>query len=50
MSELKNKLEKFKSENSLIREEITYDDIAEIVSKWTGIPVAKMIQSERENF
>ena len=48
MSELKNKLAKFKSENSLIREEITYDDIAEIVSKWTGVPVAKMIQSERE--
>ena len=48
MSELKNKLAKFKLENSLIREEITYDDIAEIVSKWTGIPVAKMIQSERE--
>ena len=48
MSELKNKLTKFKSENSLIREEITYDDIAEIVSKWTGVPVAKMIQSERE--
>ena len=48
MSELKNKLVKFKSENSLIREEITYDDIAEIVSKWTGVPVAKMIQSERE--
>ena len=47
MSKLKNKLSKFKSENSLIREEVTYDDIAEIVAKWTGIPVAKMIQSER---
>ncbi len=35
-------------ENSLIKEEVTYDDIAEVVAKWTGIPVVKMIQSERE--
>ncbi len=35
-------------ENVLIKEEVTYDDIAEIVAKWTGIPVTKMIQSERE--
>ena len=35
-------------ENSLIKEEVTYDDIAEVVAKWTGIPVTKMIQSERE--
>jgi len=34
--------------NSLIKEEVTYDDIAEVVAKWTGIPVTKMIQSERE--
>jgi ATP-dependent Clp protease ATP-binding subunit ClpB len=33
---------------SLIKEEVTYDDIAEVVAKWTGIPVTKMIQSERE--
>ncbi|PRP66385.1 ATP-dependent chaperone ClpB [Nonlabens agnitus] len=33
---------------SLIQEEVTYDDIAEVVAKWTGIPVAKMLQSERE--
>ncbi|WP_308992295.1 ATP-dependent chaperone ClpB [Mariniflexile litorale] len=37
-----------KSENSLIKEEVTYDDIAEVVAKWTGIPVTKMLQSERE--
>ncbi|RED49253.1 ATP-dependent chaperone ClpB [Seonamhaeicola aphaedonensis] len=36
------------SENSLIKEEVTYEDIAEVVAKWTGIPVTKMIQSERE--
>lgn len=34
--------------NSLIKEEVTHDDIAEVVAKWTGIPVTKMIQSERE--
>ncbi|WP_341215477.1 ATP-dependent chaperone ClpB [uncultured Wocania sp.] len=37
-----------RSENSLIKEEVTYDDIAEVVAKWTGIPVTKMLQSERE--
>ncbi|MDB9922421.1 ATP-dependent chaperone ClpB [Polaribacter sp.] len=36
------------SEDSLIKEEVTLDDIAEVVGKWTGIPVKKMIQSERE--
>ena len=35
-------------ETALIKEEVTYEDIAEVVSKWTGIPVTKMIQSERE--
>ncbi|MCD8415508.1 ATP-dependent chaperone ClpB [Tenacibaculum dicentrarchi] len=35
-------------ENSLIKEEVTYEDIAEVVAKWTGVPVTKMIQSERE--
>ena len=39
---------KSKSETSLIKEEVTYDDIAEVVAKWTGIPVTKMLQSERE--
>ena len=34
--------------NSLIKEEVTYEDIAEVVAKWTGIPVTKMIQSERD--
>lgn len=33
---------------ALIKEEVTADDIAEVVSKWTGIPVGKMLQSERE--
>ena len=34
--------------NSLVREEVTVDDIAEVVSRWTGIPVTRMMQSERE--
>ena len=33
---------------ALIREEVTADDIAEVVSRWTGIPVTRMMQSERE--
>ncbi|PHR94594.1 MAG: ATP-dependent chaperone ClpB [Leeuwenhoekiella sp.] len=35
-------------DNSLIKEEVTSEDIAEVVAKWTGIPVTKMLQSERE--
>jgi ATP-dependent Clp protease ATP-binding subunit ClpB len=48
------RLEKFQvqlaeqQENALIKEEVTYEDIADVVAKWTGIPVTKMIQSERE--
>ena len=34
--------------NAMIREEVTADDIAEVVSRWTGIPVTRMMQSERE--
>ena len=34
--------------NKLVREEVTADDIAEVVSRWTGIPVSRMMQSERE--
>ena len=34
--------------SKMVREEVTADDIAEIVSRWTGIPVTKMMQSERE--
>ena len=36
------------AETSLIKEEVTYEDIAEVVAKWTGIPVTKMLQSDRE--
>ena len=34
--------------NAMVREEVTADDIAEVVSRWTGIPVSRMLQSERE--
>lgn len=43
-----NEMNESQNENSLIKEEVTYEDIAEVVAKWTGIPVVKMIQSERE--
>ena len=36
------------SASRLVREEVTADDIAEVVSRWTGIPVSRMMQSERE--
>ena len=34
--------------NAMIREEVTADDIAEVVSRWTGIPVTRMMQSEKD--
>ena len=36
------------SGNAMIKEEVTADDIADVVSRWTGIPVSKMLQSERD--
>jgi len=48
LQELQNLLNKNQSEASLIKEEVTHDDIAEVVAKWTGVPVTKMIQSERD--
>jgi len=35
-------------DHALIKEEVTYEDVADVVAKWTGIPVTKMLQSERE--
>ncbi|MCE1118256.1 MULTISPECIES: ATP-dependent chaperone ClpB [Pseudomonas] len=37
-----------KSDNQLLRNKVTEEEIAEVVSKWTGIPVAKMLEGERE--
>ncbi len=47
IEEVKKKLADMKHGESLIREEVTVDDIAAVVSKWTGIPVNRMMQSER---
>ena len=41
-------LENTQGDNPMIREEVSAEDIAEIVSRWTGIPVGKMLQGERE--
>ncbi len=46
--ELKNKLDREQGDHPMINEEIGSEEIAEIVSRWTGIPVSKMLQSERE--
>ncbi|SEA10080.1 ATP-dependent chaperone ClpB [Bizionia paragorgiae] len=48
LEKLQSELKENQSASSLIKEEVTYDDIAEVVAKWTGIPVTKMLQSERE--
>lgn len=44
----KNELKKVQGDHPLIDEEVNAEDVAEIVSRWTGIPVHKMMQSERE--
>jgi len=48
LDKLEDELEKQQTAGTLIKEEVTYEDIAEVVAKWTGIPVTKMMQSERE--
>ena len=45
---LQEQLSQQQHKSSLIKEEVTNDDIAEVVAKWTGIPVTKMLQSDRE--
>jgi ATP-dependent Clp protease ATP-binding subunit ClpB len=41
-------LAEMQNQSSLIKEEVTAEDIAEVVSRWTGIPVTKMLESERD--
>ncbi|NND62719.1 MAG: ATP-dependent chaperone ClpB [Flavobacteriaceae bacterium] len=55
IKEAQEQLQKYEKElaenqegTSLIKEEVTHEDIAEVVAKWTGIPVTKMLQSDRE--
>ncbi len=45
---IQQKLASAQDGNAMVREEVTADDIAEVVSRWTGIPVTRMMQSERE--
>ncbi|MDE7381285.1 MAG: ATP-dependent chaperone ClpB [Muribaculaceae bacterium] len=46
--EIQERLHKLQGEGAMIKEEVDAEDIAEIVSRWTGIPVKKMAQSEKE--
>jgi ATP-dependent Clp protease ATP-binding subunit ClpB len=46
--ELQSKLADIQSDKPMVKEEVDAEDIAEVVSKWTGIPVNRMLQSERE--
>lgn len=48
IEEIKKKLSEIQTNSPLVKEEVDADDIAEVVSKWTGIPVSKMLQSEKE--
>ena len=45
---IKQQLQATQAGEGMVREEVTADDIAEVVSRWTGIPVTRMLQSERE--
>lgn len=47
LKELEVELHSKKNESRLMKEEVTAEDIAEVVAKWTGIPIQKMLQSER---
>jgi ATP-dependent Clp protease ATP-binding subunit ClpB len=48
LEEFNQQLHEMQGEKSLLKEEVDPEDIAEVVAKWTGIPVSKMLQSERE--
>ena len=45
---IQQRLRQTQGAGAMVREEVTADDIAEVVSRWTGIPVTRMMQSERE--
>ena len=48
IEETQQKLHQMQSDNAMIKEEVDAEDIADVVSRWTGIPVSKMLQSEKE--
>ena len=48
IARIQEELHSKQGDSALVKEEVTADDIAEVVSRWTGIPVTRMMQSERE--
>ena len=48
LEELKVQMQDSQNKGGMLKEEVTADDIAEVVAKWTGIPLSRMLQSERE--
>ncbi|PRD56340.1 ATP-dependent chaperone ClpB [Sphingobacterium gobiense] len=48
VEKLKTELAEKQQDSRMLKEEVTSEDIADVVSRWTGIPVSKMVQSERE--
>ncbi len=48
VDEYKLKLDEMQSDSPMVKEEVTSEDIADVVSRWTGVPVTRMLQSERE--
>ncbi len=48
IAEIQKKLKEQQGDSAMIKEEVTAEDVADVVSRWTGIPVNRMLQSERE--
>ena len=48
LKEEQEKLQKLQGDSPMLKEEVTAEDIAEVVARWTGIPIQRMLQSERE--
>ena len=48
LAQLQQQLEASKTEDALIKEEVGYEDIAEVIEKWTGIPASKLVASDKE--
>jgi len=48
LKDLQAQMKEMQGDHSLLKEEVDSEDIAEVVAKWTGIPVSKMLQSERD--
>jgi ATP-dependent Clp protease ATP-binding subunit ClpB len=48
MNEQQEKLKKVQAKGAMLKEEVTEEDIAKVISRWTGVPVTKLLESERE--